>query len=68
MESRPRIISSTGASVFAACQFIYKGYEVSFSTVLHPKKVAVFAPADFHEMLGVFSDIEEAIEFINQRS
>lgn len=46
------------------CQFMYKGYQVSLTT-LHPQEVAVFSDPDSNSALYTTYTVEEAIDWIN---
>lgn len=62
-----------GKPVDACAKFIYKGYEVSFSTVGRsegacPQEVVVFPEGSLSmgDALGYFTRVEEAIDFIDR--
>lgn len=64
------IIDSTGKNMDACAQFIYKGRQVSISTIGRSQgacasPVAVFTGHNFQTMVGEFYSVEEAIYFIN---
>ncbi len=59
-----RILDGDAQPVKAAAQFLYKGYEVSFSTVLdpYPTEVCVFEPDDkFSVTLHSCHTVQEAL-------
>ena len=62
-----RIISLHSNDVKAACQFEYKGYEVSATTICKPKEVVVFSYfGSSEQVVGPFCDIPDAIEYIDK--
>lgn len=60
-----RILDMAANPVKAAAQFMYKGYEISFSTILfYPTEVAVFSD-DKH--ISNHNTVQDAIEWINSQ-
>lgn len=53
----------------AVCQFQYRGYEVSVSTVVlvDSPEIVVFSEWDSSLQEGEFRTVEDAIEFINNK-
>lgn len=61
-----KILDAKGRLSVACCQFMYKGYEVSYTQICKPFEVVIFSgPYISDKVAGPFHSIEYAIKYID---
>ena len=52
-------------NIYHCCQFMYKGWQISLTTVPPPQEVAVFENVEDIRPFKTFKTVAEAIDWIN---
>lgn len=63
---KDRIVSITAEDVRGACQFQYKGYLISYSTVFTPHSTKIFDENNEAVTPIEFTTVEQAIVFVDE--